>query len=300
MTPKWIMVIILVAMIMVMVQSSSPINSPTEKQKGSDDQIKSSENLLLDRKMAEEFHWDQYTVIAHALGGLDSFVYLNSKESFLSSYEKGCRLFEVDLTKTKDGIWVCRHSWTEPMGQWESENSQKLTWDEFSSRPLYGKYTPMSFSDFLSLLKDYPDAYILLDTKHYSVRNVQNTLRDFTELAALAQETGALDVMDRMIPEIYNEAMFPGAAMVHSFPAYLYSLWEEKTPEEIERIALFCRDHSILAAACSARYWNEQVQEIFDKWGILVYVYTVNEKNAEKEYRNKGAAGICTDWLFNG
>ena len=57
-----------------------------------------------------EFDWENYNIITHALGGLDGLTYLNSRESFINYYDKGCRLFEVDLTQTSDGVWVC--SWT--------------------------------------------------------------------------------------------------------------------------------------------------------------------------------------------
>ena len=53
-----------------------------------------------------EFFWNDCGTIAHALGGIGDKTYLNSRESFLASYQMGCRLFEVDLTKTSDGVWV--------------------------------------------------------------------------------------------------------------------------------------------------------------------------------------------------
>ena len=52
-----------------------------------------------------EFNWENYKTIAHALGGIGDKTYLNSKESFLASYQMGCRLFEVDLVKTSDNVW---------------------------------------------------------------------------------------------------------------------------------------------------------------------------------------------------
>ena len=66
-----------------------------------------------------EFNWENYNIITHALGGLDGYTYLNSRESFINHYDKGCRFFEVDLSQTSDGVWVCRHNWKEPMGQWD-------------------------------------------------------------------------------------------------------------------------------------------------------------------------------------
>ena len=43
-----------------------------------------------------EFDWENYNIITHALGGIDGLTYLNSRESFINYYDKGCRLFEVE------------------------------------------------------------------------------------------------------------------------------------------------------------------------------------------------------------
>ena len=122
-----------------------------------------------------EFNWENYNIITHALGGLDGYTYLNSRESFINHYDKGCRFFEVDLSQTSDGVWVCRHNWKEPMGQWEGDKKKVLSSEEFLNTPIYGKYTPMSFEDLLKLLDEYPDAFVTIDSKQYSVRNYQRT-----------------------------------------------------------------------------------------------------------------------------
>ena len=161
-----------------------------------------------------EFKWENYKTIAHALGGIGDKTYLNSKESFLSSYQMGCRLFEVDLTRTSDGVWVCRHSWNQSLGQWEGDEKNVLSSQEFLCRPIYGKYTPMTFEDLLVLLSDYPDAFVMLDSKQYSVRNYQKTLEDYADYMELAQDAGVPEVMGQIIPEIYNQAMFAGTALL--------------------------------------------------------------------------------------
>ncbi|MDO4340452.1 MAG: phosphatidylinositol-specific phospholipase C/glycerophosphodiester phosphodiesterase family protein [Eubacteriales bacterium] len=245
-----------------------------------------------------EFSWENYRIIAHAMGELDGYTYLNSRESFLAYYEQGCRLFEVDLTRTSDGVWVCRHSWNDPMGQWEEEGKKTLTAEEFLSAPLYGKYTPMSLKDLFLLLKDYPDAFVLLDSKQYSVRNYQKTLEDYSEYLEIAREAGAEQVLGQLIPEIYNEAMFPGTALMYKFPSYIYSLWQKYSAEELETIADFCKEKGIPAVTIYEQYWTEEIQGIFDRQGILVYIYTVNDLNKANEYLNAGVAGICTDRIL--
>ena len=50
-------------------------------------------------------------LIAHALGGIGGKPYSNSLEAFIENYNKGIRIFEVDLSITSDGYVVCRHDW---------------------------------------------------------------------------------------------------------------------------------------------------------------------------------------------
>ena len=246
-----------------------------------------------------EFSWNDYGTIAHALGGIGDKTYLNSRESFLASYQMGCRLFEVDLTKTSDGVWVCRHSWNQPLGQWDGDKKQVLSSEEFLSRPLYGKYTPMTLEDLLILLKDYPDAFVMLDSKQYSMRNYQRTIEDYADYLEIAQNAGVSEVAGQLIPEIYNQVMFSGTALLYEFPAYIYSLWQEYSLEEIQDIASFCEERGILAATVSREYWSQEIQDIFDEKGIRVYIYTVNDPEEASYYREEGAAGVCSDSLVS-
>lgn len=243
------------------------------------------------------FSWTDHRTIAHALGGLDGKEYLNSRESFLSMYNQGVRLFELDLSRTSDGVRVCRHNWNESMGQWEGTGKKVLTERAFTSNKIYGKYTPMTLEDFFLLLKDYPDAFVMIDSKQYSVRNYQMTLEDYCEYVEIAQAAGAGEVLDQIIPEIYSKAMFPGTAMIYSFPSYIYSLWQEYSTEDLEEIASFCREKKIPAATIYWKYWSDEAEEIFEKQGIHLYVYTVNDRNQARKYIAAGAEGICTDFL---
>lgn len=241
------------------------------------------------------FRWENYKAAAHALGGLDGYTYLNAKESFEESYRKGYRLFELDLSETSDGVWVCRHNWKEPMEQWKGEKKKVLSAEEFSSVKLYGTYTPMTLEEFFLLLKEYQDAFVLIDSKKYSVRDYQNTLEDYTQYREIAKNIGAEEVFDRLIPEIYNEEMYAAITQIYDFPSYLYSLWKEYPQEELEKTAAFCREKNIPAVTVSNKEWSEQIQRIFEEQRILVYVYTVNDLQEAGKYIRGGASGICTD-----
>ena len=246
-----------------------------------------------------EFNWENYNIITHALGGLDGYTYLNSRESFINHYDKGCRFFEVDLSQTSDGVWVCRHNWKEPMGQWEGDKMKVLSAEEFLNTPIYGKYTPMSFEDLLKLLDEYPDAFVTIDSKQYSVRNYQRTLEDYAQYREIAINAGLEHTLGQIIPELYNSAMYSGTTLVYKFPAYLYSLWQEYSIEELNDIADFCQANQIQAVSLYCEYWSEDVQKIFDERDILVYIYTINDEEKAREYVKAGAKGVCTDTLIS-
>ena len=258
-------------------------------------QYEAEEEIPMD---TPEFNWENYNIITHALGGLDDLTYLNSRESFINYYDKGCRLFEVDLTQTSDGAWVCRHNWKESLGQWEGEKRKVLSLDEFLSTPIYGKYTPMTFEDLLKLLDEYPDAFVMLDSKQYSVRNYQRTLEDYAQYREIAIKAGIEHTLGQIIPQVYNSAMYPGTALLYKFPAYIYSLWQDYSEEELKIIADFCQTNQIKAVTIYWDYWSEEVQKIFDERDILVYIYTINDKEKARGYLAKGAKGICTDVLI--
>lgn len=243
------------------------------------------------------FPWRNYPVMAHALGAVNGQVYLNSKESFIQSYNKGFRLFEVDLQQTSDGVWVCRHNWNEPLGQWSGGGKKVLSCKEFLSKPLYGKYTPMSLKDLFVLLKKYPDAYILFDTKKYAQRDYSMTLKDYSEYVKIAEDAGAKETLKRIIPQVYNESMYPAVASMRIFPTYLYSLWKQYSVNELIHVADFCQEKGIPAVTISQANWSKSIQQFFDTRGILLYVYTVNNINDAKTYMYGGAAGICTDMI---
>ena len=246
-----------------------------------------------------EFNWENYNIITHALGGLDGYTYLNSRESFINHYDKGCRFFEVDLSQTSDGVWVCRHNWKEPMGQWEGDKKKVLSAEEFLNTPIYGKYTPMSFEDLLKLLDEYPDAFVTIDSKQYSVRNYQRTLEDYAQYREIAINAGLEHTLGQIIPELYNSAMYSGTMLVYKVPAYLYSLWQEYSIEELNDIADFCQANQIQAVSLYCEYWSEDVQKIFDERDILVYIYTINDEEKAREYVKAGAKGVCTDTLIS-
>mgnify|MGYP005879360331 CR=1 FL=1 len=70
------------------------------------------------------------------------------------------------------------------------------------------------------------------------------------------------------------------------------------TTEELNDIAEFCQTNKIMAVTIYRDYWSEEVQKIFDERDILVYIYTINDKEEARRYLANGAQGVCTDVLI--
>lgn len=250
------------------------------------------------REAIGTFSWEDHKTTVHALGGLDGKTYLNCQEGFEYYYEQGARLFEVDLSQTADGVWVCRHNWKTSMDQWEGDGKKVLMASDFKSTPLYGQYTTMTLEDLFNLLKKYPDAYVLIDCKEYSTRDYENTLEDYKAYAEIARAAGAEAVLNQLIPEIYNSKMYSAVKKVHQFPSYIYSLWKEYSVKQLKKIAEYCREMKIPVVTISAEYWTEEIQKIFDEQEIKVYIYTVNDAKEAEKFLKAGAIGVCTDMLL--
>ena len=147
-------------------------------------------------------------LIAHALGEADGKIETNSKEAFITSWQNGFRVVEGDFTYTSDGVLVVRHDF-EADGSYyrlEIEPNGNLVMDSktYVETPAVYEQTPMTAVDLLYLMVEYPDMYLVTDTKDTDKATVQ---RQFRDLKNIATNIGAPEVLDRIIPQIYNKEM---------------------------------------------------------------------------------------------
>ena len=121
-----------------------------------------------------------------------------------------------------------------------------LSSEEFLNTPIYGKYTPMTFEDLLKLLDEYPDAFVMIDSKQYSVRNYQRTLEDYAQYREICYKSWASSIrLDRSSRKYIIQPCILEQHFCINFPAYIYSLWQGYTTEELNDIAEFCQTNKI-------------------------------------------------------
>lgn len=112
-------------------------------------------------------------VIAHASGGIDGNAYTNSREALQANLALGTRVFEIDLSKTRDGVWVATHDWE----NWRRQTGYSgtiptyaefinLKLKPFDAGAIVKQYTPLTLDYLVEVLAKQRDVMIVTDTKY--------------------------------------------------------------------------------------------------------------------------------------
>ena len=101
--------------------------------------------------------------IAHAGGMIDDHVYTNSIEALNLNYKKGFRFFELDIYKTRDGIYVAVHDWS----TWKKVSGYPgdlpPSVKDFKKYKRYGKYEAIDIGDINKWFVEHEDAVLVTD-----------------------------------------------------------------------------------------------------------------------------------------
>ena len=221
---------------------------------------------------------------------------LNCLEGFQAQYEKGVRVFEVDLRLTADQQVVLRHDWRAGWQAGVSETSVP-TLEQFLDKPLLGRFTPLCFKDLLMLMEQYPDICVVTDTKFTDAEIVK---LQFEAMVRDGAELGLSYLFDRMIIQVYDPLMFKVVDGIHHFSSYIYTLYSEgfsTTESDFREKAVFCAENGIGGITMWDRWWRESFAPAAEEYGITVYVHTVNDPEAARSLLDGGVSGIYTDSL---
>lgn len=234
-------------------------------------------------------------LIGHSFGTIDGYTYTGCLEAFQKKYEQGLRIFEVDFAVAADGNIVLRHDWDAALQEGIS-SANIPTSGEFKEISIHGKYTPLTFIDLLKLMEEYPDIWIVTDSKAIEEVEVR---AEFEEMVSEAKESGMLDVLDRFIVQIYNEMMYDTVKQVYPFSEYIFTLymrWGGQL-DEFENICRWCTVHNVKNITMWNFFYNERIKAIASKYNIDIYVHTENNPLAGKNYLINGVRGLYTDDL---
>ncbi|MDD6070716.1 MAG: phosphatidylinositol-specific phospholipase C/glycerophosphodiester phosphodiesterase family protein [Clostridiales bacterium] len=251
--------------------------------------------ILKYRSMDDKNTYLESPVIIHAMGLINEVAYSNSLEAFQAHYANGERYFETDFSLTSDNRLVARHDWEE--GWQKGIDYEHIPTEEvFLNTPIFGTFTPLSLKDIILLMQQHEDIYIITDTKDVDPELAR---RDISILVETAEEMDALDVVDRFVVQIYSMEMYEAIKDVYSFPNYIFTLYAIWCGDESEFIEYcrFCVENGIRTITmwdyrCAD---NPKLCKIADKYGIAIYVQTVNDQETAEKMFSLGVRGIYTD-----
>lgn len=242
-----------------------------------------------------DYSWMEGNVlVAHAFGGKGTKTYTNALEAFEYNYDLGHRVFEVDFDLTTDKKTICSHD--EDYWRYITKNEDteiEYSYENFKNTPLFTDYTPLDYMDIVNLLSDYPDIFIITDTKYFDETSVY---QQFSQIVDYANEINP-DVLDRLIPQIYTKEMLDYVMTIHPFKSVIFTLYQ--ITWDAEDIAKFCIKSGVKFVTVSAGYVEED-NRIIDLWksmNINIAVHTVNDKDEANMFLDKGIDMIYTDFL---
>lgn len=240
-----------------------------------------------------------HRMIAHAMGGISGKAYTNSYESFIANYEKGLRVFEADFLLSADNDLIARHEWgesfTKLMGQEDGLKPERygaiFTTKEFKDAKIMGRYEPLTWADVLDLMVDYPDMYLVTDTKQIKPEEIEQI---FSKIVDGAKQRDP-EILARIVPQIYNHPMWDQIEAIYPFESVIFTLYQ--THESDDEVLQFAREKGLAAITMSEARANKSLVSELNKLGIPSYVHTINDVEKMQKFRNMGVYGFYTDSL---
>lgn len=238
---------------------------------------------------------DGNPLVAHALGESRGKIETNAKEAFLESWGSGFRAMEVDFTYTSDGVLVARHDFEADGSYYRLEQDAKspLVMDRntFQTSKICFDQTPLTAVDVLSLMVEYPDVYLITDTKDTDKATVEKQFKDLKQIAEAMEQP---QILNRIIPQIYNEEMYDWVKDIYPFQEWIYTLYLNYYPD-YPKIAEFCEAKGIGTVTIENARVTKDVVDTLHAKEIKVYAHTINRYKQFQDLLALGIDGIYTD-----
>lgn len=240
-----------------------------------------------------DYSWmEDEKLVAHAFGGKGTKTYTNALEAFDYNYALGHKAFEVDFDLTEDYVAVCSHDeewWRYITGNEDSD--VEYTYENFKNAPLFTDYTPLDCRDIVDLLNEYPDIFIITDTKYSDELKVY---QQFSQIVDYAKKVNP-DVLDRIIPQFYTKQMLDYVMNVYPFRSVIFTLYQ--ITWDADDIAKYCVKSGVKCITVSESLAEAETINLWKSMGIRVAVHTVNEKEEADSLIERGVDLIYTDFL---
>lgn len=222
--------------------------------------------------------------IAHASGQVDAFTYTNSQEALEAAYAQGFRLFEVDISWTRDGHLVLLHDWDAALADLFHTMPKHCSLAEFYQLKMKGgRYHQMSFSDLMHWATDHPDACIVTDIKEDNVKALEKIHIDYPTLT------------EKIIPQIYNFDELVTVAN-NNYSQFILTLYKKSYSDKA--LLDFAKHFKPLAITMSTAKGLSSLPQQLKAIGIKSYV-VLSATNTQlwKLLEDNGVYGVYTPVL---
>ena len=219
-----------------------------------------------------EDSFDRY--IAHAGGAIDGHAYTNTKNALDANYEKGFRLFELDIIYTSDNKPVAAHDWNMWSRFTDYKGDLPPSLETFKKHNIYGDYITLDMEGINEWFAAHTDAILVTDKVNDPI-GFANAFVDKQRL-----------IMELFSPFAIEEAIQNGIEpMISQEP--LLRLKGDKIN--------YLKVNNIKYAAVSRRIiFNEkELMLALRDNGIKVYVYNVNfDEGKDEAYVHENELGL--------
>lgn len=234
--------------------------------------------------------------IAHALGGVEGNSYTNSKEALETSYKRGLRVIEGDVSMSSDDKLILIHSFSRKalsdQGLPLSWNKKNPTEKEFLSKKILNTYTTMNFEQIAQFMKKHPDMYFVVDLKKNDIKEVERCYREIVRVSKNVDKS----ILNRIIPQIYYEEMYRPVMNIYDFKSMIFTTYRIEE-FEVNKIVDFSYEHGIkIVAVNKFKFSKELTNKLIDR-GIGLYMFTYNDETIVNTLRNNYVSGFYTDFL---
>jgi len=230
--------------------------------------------------------------VAHAGGGYQGNVHTSAIEAMKLSYANGYRIFELDVEWTTDDKVVLVHDWF-TFFHFAFLNHQP-TYDEYVHLRMRADFRPPTLENLAVFLKEHPDAFVIIDSKHSHVPSLRYIARHFP------------DMVPQVMPYIYHEREYDPVRKLGYrnliFASYQSRMWDDRLLEIIDRHKFFAvstpsnRADAVGAMREGDTYWS--LPKELAARNVKLFVHVVNGPRVLEWARHLGVSGVLSDWLI--
>lgn len=218
--------------------------------------------------------------VAHAGGVFAGKVYTNSVEALESSYQKGYRIAEVDISRSYDGHLVLIHDWDATPGSLYGLPPGQYTLESMRQASAYTPYHFADMDDLARWARAHRDTKIILDTKIHTVEALDEVARRYP------------DLRDVYVPYIYDFTDYKKVKEMGYQEISLLTRPGQYTPAKLLK---FAKTHMLHSIAMMPETLAIQSREL-GKYAPI-YCWTLNERSSEGAVQDNYGHGIITDTL---